>query len=419
MNAYFDDEQNANLHILSDHSLNIFPLTFNHIDIKRQLADAGFNIVHSNTYEEPGIYVVSVREYSPHWSGNNHNRHILYELPLYVIRAARLKKIVIVIDNQSEGFPMQYQGCDGFKEMHDAMRNLKLPPMSVIFLNADLKFKDSYDHWLISNFENRMIGNSYALTSIFYFQNKPEDCLLKVAILNKNSLDFNSLNRSARQHRIEHIVELFDRRLIKKGLVSGYYTNNPNSRNFPNSVYKEDSIEQFKNKIINYLSTPLQIDGDWSDRSGPSPDTDPRTIFNHEIFKNSLLSVVTETAMDFPGIFITEKTLKPIVAGHPFMVLGQYKFLDSLRDMGYKVDFPGIDQSYDDIINPIERFNQFHNSLEKWCKYSRKDKTQFCKSSLELVKHNMKLFNSTRFELDYCVSLKKEAERCLSYRVEL
>lgn len=418
MNAYFDDEQNANLHLLADKS-NRFPLTFNYNGIKTHLESGGFNIIHSKEYEDPGIYVVSVREYSPYWSGNKHNRHVLYELPLYVIRAARLKKIVIVVDNQSEGFPMIYEGCDGFKEMHNAMRNLKLPPMSVIFLNADLKFKDSYDNWLISNTESRMFGHSYALTSIFYFANNPEDSLLKVAMQNNNSKDFNSLNRTARQHRVEHIIELFDRNLFKNGLVSGYYNNNPGSDISLTSIYKGDSKLEFKNKVNNYLKNPLQIDGDWTDRHGPSPDNSSEAIFNHKIFKSSLLSVVTETAMNFPGIFITEKTLKPIVAGHPFMVLGQYKFLDALRKMGYLVDFPGIDQTYDDIENPIDRFNKFHDSLEKWCNYSRKDKLNFCKFSLPLVRHNKNLFNSNNYELDYCVNLKKEAMRCLSYRTEL
>jgi hypothetical protein len=89
-------------------------------------------------------------------------------------------------------------------------------------------------------------------------------------------------------------------------------------------------------------------------------------------------------------MFITEKTFKPIVAGHPFIILGQYNILKELNRMGYRTDFDGIDQSYDDIIDPIDRFYAAHLSLIKWVNTSRAEKELNIQKSLEIIKHNQK-----------------------------
>ena len=43
---------------------------------------------------------------------------------------------------------------------------------------------------------------------------------------------------------------------------------------------------------------------------------------NHELFQQGFLQIVTETVYDYPAIFYTEKTFKPIVNKRPFVMLG-------------------------------------------------------------------------------------------------
>ena len=60
---------------------------------------------------------------------------------------------------------------------------------------------------------------------------------------------------------------------------------------------------------------------------------------------SALLELVPETSCDI--FFLTEKTIKPIAAGMPFVVMSCVKFLYHLRKLGFKTFHPYIDESYD------------------------------------------------------------------------
>ena len=406
LNAYFDNQGHGNLYRLT----NLRSLTFDFVD-EKNLTNSNFKIkITKDDYTFPGIYIVSVKEYSPQWSGKDlsiNSRHVLFEIPLNVINAARHKNVFIVIDNSSEGFPLNYQECDGFRELHTAMNQLKLPPLSVILVTSDRECDISYNEWLITNNENRMISHVYAFTHVHYFVEKiPDQPLIISALNNPEVKNFNSLNRTARNHRVEHIIELYLRELEKNALISGHYRND-SYREILKNFYVDMPYSIFCNSVKSVFSSPLIIDGDWSSNTDLTPDKNNETIFNHSIYKNSLLSVVTETLFHSAGNFITEKTMKPIAAGHPFMILGQFGFLKNLNEMGYKTRFYGIDQSYDDIKDPIKRFQVFHQSLEKWCKYSYEEKKNFIEKSLPYIEYNQNLFRSKNYIKDYYDCLYK------------
>ena len=62
-------------------------------------------------------------------------------------------------------------------------------------------------------------------------------------------------------------------------------------------------------------------------------------------YHRSRIELVAETVTDF--FFVTEKTVKPIRAGIPFVVVGSVNFLRTLRKLGFKTFAPWIDESYD------------------------------------------------------------------------
>ena len=386
MNFYVDDLHNSNLHALSFEKENELPLTFNAPGDFKHFKEVGFNIKKSKEYSDLGIYLVSVQGYAESWSGKNKPiiRHVLYEIPLSVIEAAKKRKILIVIDNQSEGLPLIRKTANGFFEMHEAMKNLKLPKYSVVLIDNNAWFTAGYSQWCIENNQLPLFAHTYFLTGFFYFNSRvPKQPLVLDAINSSNSKDYNSLNRTVRPHRTDHLYYLITKNLLRHGLISGNYTNNPDNLEVKKSLILNIDYSSYANVLIKNL--PLIADKDFTVEN---PDHDTETIFNHSIYKNSLLSFVTETAFHQPGMFITEKTFKPIVAGHPFIILGQYNILKELRNMGYFTDFSGIDQSYDDIVDPLERFCAAHQSLIKWVNTSRKEKEMYIRESLKTIKHN-------------------------------
>lgn len=407
MKAYFDHPTLGNLSGVDDLAFDT-----QHRD---PLLEAGFTLESSEIINEQGIYIVSVRNHVDWWSGKNFGgptRHVLYEIPLHILDAARKKKVVIVIDQQAEGFTLnEMANVDGFKELHDTMHNLQLPKNSVLLVDGNFQFDNEYTTWCIYNHTFPKIAQVPFFTHTYYFTGTmPIRPLAEEAIKNLTAKSFNSLNRTVRVHRIAHLFYIVHKGWEKHGLVSGHWTNdssNPN-KSFP-PLYFINVPERVFRRFLE-VKLPLSVDGDFASNTNLTPDTDLNTIFNHNIYKNSLLSVVTETSFHRSGMFYTEKVFKPIAAGHPLMVLGQYRLLDHLESYGFKLDFHGVDRSYDRIQNPNERFKAFHDSLEKWLSLSDTERRTCVERSMPNIIHNQELFRQSNYSKESYIRLKEKVE---------
>lgn len=83
-------------------------------------------------------------------------------------------------------------------------------------------------------------------------------------------------------------------------------------------------------------------------------------------FTDSYLNVILETHMDVDqsgGVFLTEKTFKPIKNAQPFVVFGAAHSLARLRDLGYKTFDSVIDPAYDSITDTTDRYQQLMQLL--------------------------------------------------------
>jgi len=109
-------------------------------------------------------------------------------------------------------------------------------------------------------------------------------------------------------------------------------------------------------------------------------------------YKETKFSIVLETVSS-PGSYqMSEKTAKPIVAGHPFVVFAQAGFLRYLREIGFKTFKDHIDESYDQEHNlekRIEKLVKLCNSLKTTDYKLFYDKTE------HIRRHNQKVFFDT------------------------
>lgn len=102
--------------------------------------------------------------------------------------------------------------------------------------------------------------------------------------------------------------------------------------------------------------------------SSPDVDKEVRTnpvIFNPRIYRNSFMTLVTETFYDQnfknPRMFFSEKTFKVIYGLQPFVLVSVPGSLQALRELGFKTFSRWWDESYDLEQNP-------HRRLAKICK---------------------------------------------------
>jgi len=80
--------------------------------------------------------------------------------------------------------------------------------------------------------------------------------------------------------------------------------------------------------------------------------------FNIEDYESTDIEVVLETIFDDKRLHLTEKSLRPIAVGQPFIVAGTQGSLEYLRSYGFKTFGDVWDESYDLIEDPAERLIQ-------------------------------------------------------------
>lgn len=92
--------------------------------------------------------------------------------------------------------------------------------------------------------------------------------------------------------------------------------------------------------------------------------------FGHKEFKlwqKSLWHVVNETVFYDHKLHLTEKTFKPIVTKRPFILAAAPGNLRYLRSYGFKTFGDWIDESYDDISDPVARLDCIAKELTRLC----------------------------------------------------
>lgn len=108
----------------------------------------------------------------------------------------------------------------------------------------------------------------------------------------------------------------------------------------------------------------------------------------------SFLHIVTESDYLPWSDRFTEKLLKPVVAGRPFLVFGPPGVLKMFRSMGFQTFADIFDESYDQIENPEQRLVAMMRTLEELL---RRDYVQTLNRSADICAFNRDFL---RFKLE-------------------
>ena len=81
----------------------------------------------------------------------------------------------------------------------------------------------------------------------------------------------------------------------------------------------------------------------------PQEHPDYQRYFNPAWYDDTHFSIVVETVIDNPDIFVTEKTFKPMAFHHPFVVMAQAGHLKYLQQQGFETYSNLFDERYDAI----------------------------------------------------------------------
>ena len=281
MKIYFDTLQNndSNQNQLASNGKNDYWLVAPGAPIKQKCMEMQLDVSKLTDLNEKGIYFVDVRGDPNWWAGVLTNagvphRHILSNLTKEIRKLAKEKKIRIVINADREGGPMITQHWDCFLTTHIAMVELGLPKDSVLILQGNKKIEHQYRRWLKAKGLDRLYDVMYSnhFGNIFGDDKLPTAPVIKYAMANPNSKDYNSLNRVYRPQRGAHLYRLMKDGVLEKGIVSGNEIKLNNMETELLVGKYDDITEEF----------PRFIDGDWSK-------TNAANQYNVDIYKNSLI----------------------------------------------------------------------------------------------------------------------------------
>ena len=138
----------------------------------------------------------------------------------------------------------------------------------------------------------------------------------------------------------------------------------------------------YKNFIVRYSGQNLGIEYLHDVVSIDSGNFDPYTVIFDQYYHNISQSLPTDmynkghfnlvVESDLDGaheFFLTEKTIKSLITGMPFVVVSTPYFLQHLRELGFHTYNQLWDESYDKIENfslRVEKIVQLCNDLEKF-----------------------------------------------------
>ena len=104
------------------------------------------------------------------------------------------------------------------------------------------------------------------------------------------------------------------------------------------------------------------------------------------------MEIVLETLFDDARWHLTEKTLRPIACGKPFMLMGTAGSLQYLKSYGFQTFGSVIDESYDTISNSHDRLQAVVAEMQRISQLTPDKKIHLWTQLHKIAQHNKSIF---------------------------
>ena len=197
--------------------------------------------------------------------------------------------------------------------------------------------------------------------------------------------DFNVYARSwtgSREYRLKFLEILSKTSIDKKSNIFFNHDDNDYSRyKFENSQWQVDT-KNIDNLIYH---------------TNENISSSASATYNTQDYGNSAIDIVLETVFDKNKIQLTEKILRPIACGKPFIIVSEKESLAYLKSYGFKTFSDLIDERYDSISDPKKRLCAVVNTMKKISNLPENEKTKLFLEMHKIAKENKNWFFSQKF----------------------
>ena len=117
---------------------------------------------------------------------------------------------------------------------------------------------------------------------------------------------------------------------------------------------------------------------------------------------------------DDDRLHLTEKSLRPIACGQPFILAGTYGSLKYLRSYGFKTFNNIWNEQYDNIEDPQERLVAITDLMKQIASWSLKEKSSNLAKAQAITDYNKKHFFSEEFFNQVITELKNNLQLAIN-----
>jgi hypothetical protein len=291
---------------------------------------------------------------------------LLDHAPAAVLQDARQGRVLIIVDQSQEGNASP--GLWPWFTQHLADHGIAAD--RVLYLTSDHLAERSYGSWAdsqqIGQQRLQVISSCFNQHTMQRNQQQvgapPLQSDQWLAAKTAQTAVYNCLNRMPHEHRRALWLSLWQRDLLRHGLVS---------------MPSFDTGHSAAELLLPMAVDPVDLTGNLYNN------------INADIYLHSWISVVTETYVDGDQLLIGEKVFKPMWCHSPFIIWGSAGSLAALRRQGFRTFGDCWDESYDTIADPRARMAAIVDLLAWLCDHE--DLPGIATKAMPALRHNQDL----------------------------
>lgn len=119
--------------------------------------------------------------------------------------------------------------------------------------------------------------------------------------------------------------------------------------------------------------------------------------FDLDDYLTTEIEIVLETLFDDSRLHLTEKILRPIALGQPFLLAATHGSLAYLRDYGFKTFSSVWSEDYDQQKNPQQRLNMLIDVMKTIAGWTADERKKYLEQANQIAKFNKERFFSRDF----------------------
>jgi hypothetical protein len=128
--------------------------------------------------------------------------------------------------------------------------------------------------------------------------------------------------------------------------------------------------------------------------------------FNAKDYEATDIEVILETLFDDNRLHLTEKSLRPIACGQPFILTGTHGSLEYLRSYGFKTYGDIWNEGYDQIEDSSGRLSAIVDLMKQIAGWTPEERDWKMSQAQEVAKYNQQHFFSNKFFNQITTELK-------------